>query len=153
MFSTTIWFVAMSVVTDMTKIRYLRKTKNRPVLETVCDKRRKHPAEVGREHTDSLANERHRERGLRDLLSDEDEEDSLSEQDGDCHRQLLSTGCEGERQLLYLKVTYYATSPFSCLLYIKMCPRCVRELTKCQKTKPSLFYSVPKSLKTGVQRS
>ena len=36
------------------------------------------------------------------------------------------------------------------VFYKSMCPRCVRELTKCQKTKPSLFSSVPKSLKTEL---
>ena len=52
-----------------------------------------------------------------------------------------------------LKVSYHAKCTFWCLLYINMCPRCIRELTKCQKRKPSLFSSVLKSLNTGVQRS
>ena len=30
-----------------------------------------------------------------------------------------------------------------------MCPQCVRRLTQCQKTKPSLFSSIPTSLKNG----
>ena len=34
-----------------------------------------------------------------------------------------------------------------------VCPRCVGELTQRQKIKPSLFSSVPTSLKTGEQRS
>ena len=37
-----------------------------------------------------------------------------------------------------------------CTLCMNMCPRCVRELTKCQKTQPSLFFSIPKSLKTAA---
>ena len=48
-----------------------------------------------------------------------------------------------------LKGTYHAKCTFLCLLYIKMCPRCVRELTQRQQLKLSLFSSVPKSLKTG----
>ena len=52
-----------------------------------------------------------------------------------------------------LKGTYHAKCTFVCLLYMNMCPRCVRELTKCQKTQPSLFSFIPKSLKTGLQRS
>ena len=51
-----------------------------------------------------------------------------------------------------LKGTYHAKCTFVRLLYMNMCPRCSRELTKCQKTQPSLFSSIPKSLKTGLQR-
>ena len=51
-----------------------------------------------------------------------------------------------------LKGTYHAKCTFVRLLYINMCPRCSRELTKCQKTQPSLFSSIPKSLKKGLQR-
>ena len=51
------------------------------------------------------------------------------------------------------KGTYHAKCTFLCLLCITMCPRCVRRLTKCQKIKPSLFSSVPTSLKTGEQWS
>lgn len=56
------------------------------------------PAEVSREHTiDSLADERNRKRRLRDLLSNKEEEDSLSQQDRDGHSQLLSPSCEGHK--------------------------------------------------------
>ena len=51
-----------------------------------------------------------------------------------------------------LKGSYHAKCTFVHLLYMNMCPRCFRELTKCQKTQPSLFSSIPKSLKTGLQR-
>ena len=51
-----------------------------------------------------------------------------------------------------LKGTYHAKCTFVLLLYMNMCPRCSRELTKCQKTQPSLFSSIPKSLKKGLQR-
>ena len=51
-----------------------------------------------------------------------------------------------------LKGTYHAKCTFVSLLYMNMCPRCVRELTKSQKTQPSLFSSIPKSLKTGLQQ-
>lgn len=51
-----------------------------------------------RTHTDSLADERDRERGLRDLLSNKKEEDSLSQQDRDGHSQLLSPSCEGDNR-------------------------------------------------------
>ncbi len=51
-----------------------------------------------RTHTDSLADERDRERCLRDLLSDKEEEDSLSQQDRDRHSQLLSPSCEGDNR-------------------------------------------------------
>ena len=40
-----------------------------------------------------------------------------------------------------LKGTYHAKCTFVRLLYMNMCPRCSRELTKCQKTQPSLFSS------------
>lgn len=54
----------------------------------------KHPADVSREPTlDSLANERDRERRLGDLLSDEEQKDGLSQQDGNGHGQLLSSSC------------------------------------------------------------
>lgn len=49
-------------------------------------------------HTDSLANERDGKRRLRDLLSNKEEEDSLSQQDGDGHSQLLSPSCEGDNR-------------------------------------------------------
>ena len=51
----------------------------------------------------------------------------------------------------YLKGTYHAKCTCVRLVYMNMCPRCSRELTKCQKTQPSLFSSIPKSLKTGLQ--
>lgn len=45
-----------------------------------------HPADVSRETTlDSLANERDRERRLGNLLGNEEEEDGLSQQDGNGH--------------------------------------------------------------------
>ena len=53
---------------------------------------------------------------------------------------------------VYLKGTYHAKCTFVRLFYMNMCPRCSRELTKCQKTQPSLFSSIPKSLKKGLQR-
>lgn len=49
-------------------------------------------------HSDSLADERDRKRGLRDLLSNEKEEDSLSQQHRDGHSQLLSPSCEGDNR-------------------------------------------------------
>lgn len=45
-----------------------------------------HPADVSRETTlDSLANERDRERRLGNFLGNEEEEDGLSQQDGNGH--------------------------------------------------------------------
>lgn len=104
-FSTTIWLVAMRVVTDITKIRYLRKTKRRSVLERrlkLYGLKKINPSRgQQRTHTDSLANERDRKRCLRDLLSNKKEEDSLSQQDRDGHSQLLSPGCEGDNRDLW----------------------------------------------------
>ena len=51
-----------------------------------------------------------------------------------------------------LKGTYHTKSTLVRLLYMNMCPRGSRELTKCQKTQPSLSSSIPKSLKKGLQR-
>lgn len=45
--------------------------------------------------TDSLADQRNRKGSLRHLLSNKEEEDSLSQQDRDGHSQLLSSSCEG----------------------------------------------------------
>lgn len=42
-------------------------------------------------HRDSLSNKRYRERCFRNLLSDQKEEDSLSQEDGDGHGYLLSS--------------------------------------------------------------
>lgn len=49
-------------------------------------------------HSDSLADERDRERCLRDFLSNKKEENSLSQQDRDGHSQLLSPSCEGDNR-------------------------------------------------------
>lgn len=66
----------------MTKIRYLRKT-----AETICVREEAQTKEAEmfggqqRTHSNSLANERDRKRRLRNLLSNEKEEDSLGQQD------------------------------------------------------------------------
>ena len=49
---------------------------------------------------------------------------------------------ESDASLASLKGTYHAKCTFVRLLYMNMC----------QKTQPSLFSSIPKSLKKGLQR-
>lgn len=59
------------------------------------DERQEHACRrLRRTHADSLADERDRKGRLRDLLSNEEKEDSLSQQDRDGNSQLLSPGCE-----------------------------------------------------------
>ena len=51
-----------------------------------------------------------------------------------------------------LKGSYHAKCTFVRLSYMNMGHWGVRELTKCLKIQPSLFSSIPKSLKTGLKR-
>lgn len=67
-------------------------------VELFGPKRNKPSRGQQRIHTDLLANERDRERGLRDLLSNKKQEDSLSQQDRNGHCQFLSSSCEWDNR-------------------------------------------------------
>ena len=52
-----------------------------------------------------------------------------------------------------LKVTYYAKSPLSCLLYVNMCPLCVKRFWKFQEKRFAHFLSWSIYIKTCLQMS
>ena len=59
------------------------------------------------------------------------------EKDGDGQNVIIKTSQTDfmeTKSTSYLKGTYHAKCTFVRLLYMNVCPRCSRELTKCQKT-------------------
>ena len=60
----------------------------------------------------------------------------------------------GSILILYmLKVTYYAKSTFTCILYISMCPLCVKRFGMFQEQRFSLFLSWSIYIKTCLKMS